>query len=71
MGLHLSARVHALVHGLFRSSDAAEVEALHLHVTGQFAELNMATPEGRANLTAILTKAVVERLDIPLSLIHI
>ena len=50
MPLHLSARLHAAVHGLFRPKDEKIVQALYEKVSGQFAAVGLTDDTNRTDL---------------------
>jgi hypothetical protein len=64
MALHIAARLHAWWHGLWRSTDAVETEALFERVTALFSQCGIATDEERSALAAIITDDAMARLGI-------
>lgn len=64
MPLHLAARLHAAVHGLFRSTDEAETRALYKDVCACFVRQEIATPDGRQRLIDWVAEQVADALDI-------
>jgi len=65
MPLHLSARLHAFTHGLFRPSDEAETRALYARVEGLFAEHGIADEEGHELLMLRLAEAASDHFGMP------
>lgn len=61
----LGARVHALLHGLFKPSEAELVRQHWSEVIGLYRELGIADASGREHLIAALADTVQARLDIP------
>ncbi|MEM9060579.1 MAG: hypothetical protein AAGD13_08955 [Pseudomonadota bacterium] len=60
MALHLAARMHALLHGLFRPSDEAETRGLYDRVRGGlFARHGLLEPRAREQLIAELATEVL------------
>lgn len=54
MGLHLNARMHAFVHGLFRSGEDIQTARLHAQASSLQASLGIASESGRRSLVAII-----------------
>ena len=65
MPVHLAARMHAFVNGLFRPSDEQETRALYDRVAGQFRANDLATTAGRRALMTDLTAEVIDKFEIP------
>ena len=65
MPFHLSARLHALTHGLGRPSEAVETEALYRSVERQLADLGIEDEAGREALVSVIAAEACERLSIP------
>lgn len=63
--LHLGARLHAFVHGLFRRSDLTETQVLHEAVRSRFVALGVDAETGRADLAAYLSDELRASLGIP------
>lgn len=66
MALHLSARMHALVHGLFRSSEDAQSIELHGEVSRLQASVGVHTDSGMNSLAAIIGENISNHFDIGL-----
>jgi len=64
MPLDLGPRLHAFVHGLFRPSDAAEVETLYHRVSGMFTNAGVGTDAGRRQLITLVADTVSRRFGI-------
>jgi hypothetical protein len=64
MALHLAARLHAFVHGLFRSSDELETRALYAKVASLFADHGLNEDGDRTELIASLVAEVADDFDI-------
>jgi hypothetical protein len=64
MALHIAARLHAWWHGLWRSTDAVETQALFERVTALFSQCGIATDEERSALAAIITDDAMARLGL-------
>jgi hypothetical protein len=64
MALHIAARLHAWWHGLWRSTDAVETEALFERVAAQFSQCGIATDEDRSALAAIIVERAMAQLGI-------
>jgi hypothetical protein len=65
MALHLAARIHAFVHGLFRPSDEAETRALYRKVEGLFSLRQLREENGHRALIRRLTEDVLDSLGLP------
>lgn len=65
MPLHLAARTHAFIHGLFRPGDLQEVRALNDDVRRLFRRQGLQQPHGRAKFVRDLSSEVLLRLDVP------
>ena len=65
MPLHLAARTHAFIHGLFRPGDLQVTQELFDRVEGLFRRHGLRSPEGREVLIEELTSDVLARLDLP------
>ena len=61
----VGARVHALVHGLFKPSEAELVRQQLAELASQFHEFGIAEPGEREHLIAALAENVQARLDVP------
>lgn len=59
MPLHVAARFHAFVHGLFRPSDEAATRELYDKVAGQFAGHGLSGPTARTELSTELASEVL------------
>lgn len=66
MALHLSARMHALVHGLFRSSEDVQTAGLHGEVSRLQASLGVDTDSGLNSLVAIIGENISSHFGIGL-----
>lgn len=64
MPLHLPQRLHAAVHGLFRSKDETEAQALWQDVSARFVAHGLGTEADRTVLIETITDTVLERLRI-------
>lgn len=64
MALHLSARLHAFTHGLFRSSEDAQTAALYDEVAQLQASIELDTASGVGSLAAVIGGNVAERFGI-------
>ena len=65
MPLHLAARIHAFVHGLFRSSDEEETRALYDRVSHQFAHNGLKASDARATLIDGIATDVLSAFGTP------
>ncbi|WP_417519749.1 type IV secretory system conjugative DNA transfer family protein [Minwuia sp.] len=65
MPLHLAARTHAFIHGLFRPGDLQEVQSLHDDVRRLFRRHGLLQPQGRDGLVQNLATEVLLRLGLP------
>lgn len=65
MPLHIAARVHAFVNGLFRPSDYTQTYELYQKVKGQFDKHKLRAADARENLTAALVEHVLVEFDLP------
>lgn len=65
MALHLAARMHAFVHGLFRPSDEAETRALYDRVERHFDRHGLMEPAAREQLIAGLAIEVLAGFEQP------
>jgi len=64
MPLHFAARLHAFLHGLFRSSDELETRELYDKAAGLFRRLGMEDAESRDDLIADLASEVLAEFGI-------
>lgn len=64
MPVHLAARFHAFVHGLFRATDEVEARASHELVVGLFRQHDLADADARSGLIYRLTEGVAAEFDI-------
>ena len=64
MPFHLGARLHAFGHGLFRSSEAAQTEALYQGVSQAFSAIGIDNDEGRARLARVMSDQIVDHFGI-------
>lgn len=64
MAFHLGARLHAFWHGLFRSSEAAQTEALYNQVWHAFAEVGVDTEDGRSRIARVMAEQVSEHFGL-------
>ncbi|MEM8793407.1 MAG: type IV secretory system conjugative DNA transfer family protein [Pseudomonadota bacterium] len=65
MALHLAARIHAFLHGLFKPSDKRETRALFDRVAGVFARHGLGDPAKRERLTIDLAEEVLAAFGQP------
>lgn len=65
MSLHLAARVHAFVHGLFQPDDEAETRELHRKVKGLFDRYDLGEETGRARFIRSLAVEVLAAFELP------
>ncbi|WP_284126412.1 type IV secretory system conjugative DNA transfer family protein [Parerythrobacter aestuarii] len=61
----VGARVHSLVHGLFKPSEAELVRQLFMELEGQFRQLGLSDDVGRQRLIGAVADDVCARLGIP------
>ena len=65
MALHLAARMHAFVHGLFRPTDEQETRHLHRRVERHFRLHGLAEEAARDRLVSELTDEVLDAVGLP------
>ena len=63
--IHLAARAHAFINGLFRPSDETLTRELYDRVAQQFAEAGLKGEEDRARLAEIIAAEVIESFEAP------
>lgn len=64
MAFHLGARLHAFWHGLFRSSEAAQTDALYDQVSRAFAGIGVGTEDGRSRIARVMAEQVSEHFGL-------
>ena len=64
MPVHLAARMHAFVHGMFRPTDEAETRELYNRVEGLFVRNDLRGDADRKQLVNKLTQHVLDNLEI-------
>ena len=64
MPLHIAARLHALIHGLFRPSDEAETRQLHNKVAALFDRHGLHDPSEREGLITSLAAEVLSEFGV-------
>lgn len=67
MPLHLSARIHAFAHGLFRPKDEKEVRAVEIKTQAAFMAVGLSDSRHRAELILDLAKQVAEPFGLDVS----
>jgi hypothetical protein len=65
MSIHIGARLHAFVHGLFRPSDETETRELYQKVERFFDRHDMRGEAGRRNLITLIAEDIVSEFDLP------
>jgi len=61
--IHLAARAHVFINGLFRPSDESLTRVLHARVSGLFAAANLKEVENRDRLAEIIADDVLASFD--------
>ena len=65
MAWQVGARLHSLLHGLVRPSEAELVRQLWDELAGQFRQLGLGTADDRKHLTETIAEDVRHRLEVP------